>query len=347
MRKLIWVAGIAAAAFIPSIAAAQTTCEQQHDRRVAGTVIGGVAGALLGNAVTHGGGRVGGTIIGGVAGAAIGNQVAKGDGDGDCAHAYGYYDHDGRWHANAVAANDAQGYWDRDGQWVQGQPAGYYGDDGRWVSAQSASGYYDQGGRWVPSAVTGYYDQNGQWMSGAAPGYYASNGQWVAGATVGHYDRDGRWMQGDAGGHRDASGNWIADPQPGYWADGQWRQGQVQGYYDSSGRWIPADGRDVGPSRAYANGGGDAPMHDDRWARAGTGLREREAWLGQRIQQAEDAGKIDDQQAHRALRRLQDIRRDDAAQRGADGHLPEDGRMALQVRLDDLASTLRLERDGG
>jgi hypothetical protein len=345
MRKHFWVAGLAVAALFPSIASAQTSCEQQHDNRVAGTVIGGVAGALLGNAVSRGGGRVGGTIIGGVAGAAIGNQVTKPS--ADCAHAYGYYDHDGRWHANAVAANDARGYWDRDGQWVQGQPAGYYANDGRWVSAQNADGYYDQGGRWVPSAVNGYYDPNGQWVGGAAPGYYDTNGRWIPGPTVGHYDRDGRWLQGDAGGRRDANGNWIAEPQPGYWANGQWRQGEAQGYYDNSGRWIGADGRTATPVRAYAEGVGDAPMRDDRWARAGTGLRERENWLGQRIDQALASGRIDERDARRARRRLEDIRRDDAAQRGADGHLSEDARTALQVRLDDLASTVRMERDGG
>jgi hypothetical protein len=343
MRKHFWVAGIAAAALVPSLAAARTRCEQQHDRRVEGTVVGGVAGALVGGAVD--GGRAGGVIIGGLAGAAIGNQATRPS--ADCAHAYGYYDADGRWHANAVAASDAQGYWNRDGTWVQGAPAGYYGADGQWVSAQNANGYYDQGGRWVPSSASGYYDPNGQWVAGSASGHYDPSGQWIPGPSVGHYDRDGRWMQGDAGGHRDANGAWIADPQPGYWADGQWRQGEVQGFYDSSGRWIATDGRSASPTRGYANGAGDAPMHDDRWARAGTGLREREDWLGQRIQQAHDAGKIDDRQALRAQHRLDEIRRDDAAQRRSDGDLSADARTALQARLDDLAATLRLERDGG
>ena len=44
----------------------------------AGTVIGGIAGALLGSSLAaHHGGRAGGAAIGGVAGALIGNSVAR------------------------------------------------------------------------------------------------------------------------------------------------------------------------------------------------------------------------------------------------------------------------------
>jgi outer membrane lipoprotein SlyB len=50
---------------------------EKQNRNVAGTIIGGVAGALVGNAVSSGGGKTGGTIIGGVAGAAIGSNVAR------------------------------------------------------------------------------------------------------------------------------------------------------------------------------------------------------------------------------------------------------------------------------
>ena len=76
-RGVLLASAIALAA-APSISAAQTRCEAQaHDNKVAGTVIGGVLGALAGNALSHGGGRTGGTIIGGVAGAAIGNNLAR------------------------------------------------------------------------------------------------------------------------------------------------------------------------------------------------------------------------------------------------------------------------------
>ncbi len=76
-RGILLASAIALVA-APSIAAAQTRCEAQaHDNKVAGTVVGGVLGALAGNALSHGGGRTGGTIIGGVAGAAIGNNLAR------------------------------------------------------------------------------------------------------------------------------------------------------------------------------------------------------------------------------------------------------------------------------
>jgi hypothetical protein len=74
----VLMAAALAVAAIPSISAAQTRCEQAaHDKKVAGTIVGGVLGALAGSAIGRGGGRVGGTIIGGVAGAAVGNNLAR------------------------------------------------------------------------------------------------------------------------------------------------------------------------------------------------------------------------------------------------------------------------------
>jgi len=137
MRKSILAASVAIAALLPTLALAQSSCaERQHDQRVAGTVIGGVAGALLGNAVSSHGGKPGGTIIGGLAGAAVGNQVTKGS--ADCSHAYGYYDRDGRWQTTGVPASDASGYYDRSGAWVEGRPTGYYDQSGRWVATTYA-----------------------------------------------------------------------------------------------------------------------------------------------------------------------------------------------------------------
>ena len=48
-----------------------------HSNHTAGTVIGAVGGGLLGNALTHGGGRTGGTLIGAGAGAVAGHEIAK------------------------------------------------------------------------------------------------------------------------------------------------------------------------------------------------------------------------------------------------------------------------------
>ena len=82
MRNLLLAAGALATlatASVPTFASAYTSrCEARaHDKKVTGTVIGGVLGALAGNALGHGGGRTGGTIIGGVAGAAVGNNLSR------------------------------------------------------------------------------------------------------------------------------------------------------------------------------------------------------------------------------------------------------------------------------
>jgi hypothetical protein len=208
MRKLALVAGLAAAALIPTFAFAQSSCEQQRDNRVVGTVAGAGIGALLGSAIAPRGDRGTGAVIGAVGGGLIGNQVTRPN--ADCAHAYGYYDHRNQWHANSVGAGMAQGYYDHDGQWIEGAP----------------NGYYDQGNRWVASNASGYYDTDGRWVSGPASGAY---------------DSRGRWMPGASNGHRDAGGMWVTDAAPGYYdGAGHWRSGAVRGRYNERGVWVSA-----------------------------------------------------------------------------------------------------------
>ena len=79
---------LAVATSAPSVAQAQNrhkvwVCNTVSTRgeRTTGTVVGAVAGGLLGNALTHGGGRTGGTLIGAGAGAVAGHQIAKHNGD--------------------------------------------------------------------------------------------------------------------------------------------------------------------------------------------------------------------------------------------------------------------------
>jgi hypothetical protein len=145
MRNHLLAAGIAVAILIPTLAFAQESCEQQHDNRVAGTVGGGVLGALIGSSIAGHGDKTTGAVVGGVGGAVIGNQLTKGG--ADCAHAYGYYDGQGAWHANGTARADARGYYDRSGRWVDGAPQGAYNSHGVWV-AEDTRVYYDNRRDW-------------------------------------------------------------------------------------------------------------------------------------------------------------------------------------------------------
>lgn len=61
-------------ALLPTLASAETCGERAHNRRVAGTVIGGIGGALIGNAIRKGGT---GAVVGGLGGAVIGNQLSR------------------------------------------------------------------------------------------------------------------------------------------------------------------------------------------------------------------------------------------------------------------------------
>ncbi len=137
MRKHLLAAGIAALTLIPTFAAAQQSCEERRNNRVAGTVVGGVLGALAGSAIAGRGDRNEGAVIGGVGGAVIGNQVSKGN--GDCRRAYGYYDNNNNWHANQVSRQYAQGYYDPQRQLDPRPAARRVDNNGRW--ATSANSY--------------------------------------------------------------------------------------------------------------------------------------------------------------------------------------------------------------
>jgi len=325
MRKDMIIAGIASLAFAPAIALAQTPCEQQSTNRAVGTVAGAGVGALAGSAIAGRGSHTEGAILGGVAGALLGNQLSRGN--LDCSHAYGYYDTSGMWHATRVSRNDAQGYYDRDGNWVNGTPNGYYASNGRWVSASSdsqASGYYDTNGYWVPASSSGYYDSDGQWVAGVAPGYWR-NGQWISGPAVGHYDDFGTWIPGQPAGYRDTSGAWVSAAQSGYYdSNGRWIRGRVNGYYDARGRWVNA-GYDVAStttttgSYAYTRGPTASSDLDSRIDR-----------LDRRIRRGMSDGTLSRSEANRALRRLDDVRRDE---------------QRLNDQLDSLRTDLRIARD--
>ena len=123
MRNQVLLAGLLVGAMLPAHALAQESCQERAANRAAGTAFGAVAGAVIGSQLAGRGDRTTGAVIGGVAGGVIGNQLAKGP--QDCEHAYGWYDNDGRWHANSVDRAVAAGYYDRNGGWVDGAPPGY------------------------------------------------------------------------------------------------------------------------------------------------------------------------------------------------------------------------------
>jgi uncharacterized protein YcfJ len=78
MRPIALISGLAAAA---AVSAAPLSADAACNKRTTGTVIGALAGGLLGNAVAGHGDRTAGTLIGAGAGGLVGNQVTK------CGHA--------------------------------------------------------------------------------------------------------------------------------------------------------------------------------------------------------------------------------------------------------------------
>lgn len=194
MRNHLLLAGIAVAALIPVGALAQTTCDQGQNNRVVSTMAGAGIGALLGSAIAGHGDKTTGAVIGGVGGAIAGNQLSKGQ--PDCAHAYGYYDKNGQWHANAVPAANAAGYYDRDGRWVDGAPSGHYDNQGHWIRARSdgsPQGYYADRDVWVPASERGYYNSDGRWVATQASTVSYSREEW-AGAPADLRSRE-TWLR--------------------------------------------------------------------------------------------------------------------------------------------------------
>jgi len=113
MRNLLALAA-AAALFTAGLGA--PTIALASNCSNTGTVVGGVAGALLGNSVAKGGGKTGGTIIGGLGGAVVGHEIAK----RNCGEARAsercrwrsYRGKDGRNHRYQQCMG-ADGYWHR------------------------------------------------------------------------------------------------------------------------------------------------------------------------------------------------------------------------------------------
>ncbi|WP_293904708.1 glycine zipper 2TM domain-containing protein [Phenylobacterium sp.] len=325
MRLHQLAAGVAVAALIPTFALAQQSCEQRQSNRAVGTIAGAGLGALLGSAIAGHGDRTAGAVVGGLGGAVIGNQIAKPR--GDCAHAYGYYDSAGAWHANSVARENASGYYDREGAWVDGAPNGYYSRDGRWIASNtqaSAAGYTDSHGHWIPASSTGYYDADGRWVAGAAGGHYDRSGQWVASPTTGRYDSRGNWIAGQPAR--------STDVQPGYYDQGRWHAQPSTGYYDAQGGWVRVEA--------------DANVGEHRGAGLPSDIAGRAAWLDDRIHHGLDDGTLSRDEGGRAMQRLASINREARGLRRSDGYLRARDQRMIMAKLDALTSDVRDMRRG-
>ena len=75
MKQRMMILGLAAVLALPLLATPLTASASCAQRKTTGTVVGGVGGALIGNAVIGG---VGGTVAGGLGGAVLGHEVARG-----------------------------------------------------------------------------------------------------------------------------------------------------------------------------------------------------------------------------------------------------------------------------
>ncbi len=110
MRKTLTMTAIAALAALPMIAGPTSADASCHSRKTTGTVLGGVGGALLGNAVSHGGG---GAVIGGIGGAVVGHEIGR---SGCRTSSRAYYRASNRNHRYAAAPTRV--YYDRYGNAV-------------------------------------------------------------------------------------------------------------------------------------------------------------------------------------------------------------------------------------
>jgi uncharacterized protein YcfJ len=178
-----------------------------------------------------------------------------------------------------------------------------------------AYGYYDASGRWHANAIDqasaqGYYDRSGRWISGAPNGYYDNSGRWMsASAQRGYYDRSGYWVPPS-----------------------------TTGYYDINGRWVTA-------APSASNSGYNVSTGYDRqsfWRDAPQDVRQREAWLRQRIERGMDNGSLTRQDARRAMRELDRIRSEEAML-ARDGFSARD-EARVQARLDTLSQSIRWAR---
>jgi hypothetical protein len=121
MRKMLLVGGLALMAVAPSLASAETRCAPREGQRAAGTVLGAIAGGVIGSQLAGRGSRGEGAALGAVGGGIIGNTIASQG--GRCPR--GYYAVEER----GYRYYPDNGYYDRREDYDRN---GYYGGGATW-----------------------------------------------------------------------------------------------------------------------------------------------------------------------------------------------------------------------
>ena len=116
MKKTLVLTALAALIALPMLAAPSEADASCRSRKLNGTIIGGVGGALLGGAVTHGST---GPIVGGLGGAVVGHEVGR----NGCGRSRAYVAPRHRTASRAQATSVRKVYYDRYGNVVASEPA--------------------------------------------------------------------------------------------------------------------------------------------------------------------------------------------------------------------------------
>jgi hypothetical protein len=183
-------------------------------------------------------------------------------------------------------------------------------------------------GALLGSAVAGRGDRN----EGAVIGG-------VGGAVIGNQVAKGNGDCARAYGFYDDSGNWHAnavsrnEAQGYYDRNGNWIDGAPSGRWDDSGRYVASNAPGYGYNAAYA-GGPDAPRD----------VRQRFAWLNERIRRGQNDGSLSRREADRALRDLDQVQREERRMNHRRGRLSQRDEAYIQQRLDTISSDIRWSR---
>jgi hypothetical protein len=175
LNRWIITSGLAGALALPLLIAPATASASCNDRKVVGTVAGGVGGALIGNSIARGGG---GAVLGGLGGAVLGHEVAR----STCRHEsegsrYRHAEYD-----RSHYRGSGSGYGSYQGQaYPSGAPYGqappqqtvYYDNRGNAVppNGASPSGSYTAANPTTATACNtrSYYNDRGELVQTCAP----------------------------------------------------------------------------------------------------------------------------------------------------------------------------------